>query len=62
MWMHVHGIKTRKWKINPNLAYGKQTIKSNSETRTQIHEKGENIGILCERSKEKRAKNLNWGF
>ena len=35
--MHVHGIKTRKQKINPNLTCEKKTNKQTCETETQKH-------------------------
>ena len=56
MWMHVHGIKIKKPKINPNLNMWKAT-NNKHKIRTNTYKKESNIGISCEISKENKEKN-----
>ena len=35
MWMHVHGIEIKKWKINPNSNMWKENKQTNNGIETQ---------------------------
>ena len=53
--MHVHGIKTKKQKINPNLTCGRQKNNKKIKQRLISMKKGQNKGITCDISKENKA-------
>ena len=55
MWMCVHGIKTNKPKINPNLNMWKAT-NNKHRIRTNTYKKESNRGISCEISIENKGK------
>ena len=55
--MHVYGKTKKTLKKNPNLACQRQTNNQTEEQRLKNIKEGQNRGILCERNKEKEAKN-----
>ena len=57
--MHVYGKTKKTLKKNPNLACQRQTNNQTKEQRLKNIKEGQNRGILCERNKEKEAKNSN---